>query len=88
LDRTLYANIFSASYTLCSCSKNHAVLFLVRAVQRQVGLCLTGRATTLDIGIIPDRSRKARPRDPNQLAKLIADIATGDFKLRQYPSPA
>jgi hypothetical protein len=26
---------------------------------------------------MPDRSRK-RPRDPNQLGKLIADIATGD----------
>lgn len=26
-----------------------------------------------------DRSRK-RPRDPNQLAKLIVDIATGDVK--------
>jgi hypothetical protein len=26
---------------------------------------------------MPDRSRK-RPRDPNQLAKLIVDIATGE----------
>jgi hypothetical protein len=26
---------------------------------------------------MPDRSRKPRPRDPNQLAKLIVDIATG-----------
>ena len=26
---------------------------------------------------VPDRSRK-HPRDPNQLAKLIVDIATGD----------
>jgi hypothetical protein len=26
---------------------------------------------------VPDRSRK-RPRDPNQLAKLIVDIATGE----------
>lgn len=26
---------------------------------------------------MPDRSRK-RPRDPNQLGKLIVDIATGD----------
>jgi hypothetical protein len=26
---------------------------------------------------MPDRSRK-RPRDPNQLGKLIADIATGE----------
>ena len=26
---------------------------------------------------VPDRSRK-RPRDPNQLGKLIVDIATGD----------
>jgi len=28
-------------------------------------------------GAVPDRSRK-RPRDPNQLGKLIVDIATGD----------
>jgi hypothetical protein len=28
---------------------------------------------------VPDRSRK-RPRDPNQLAKLIVDIATGDVE--------
>jgi hypothetical protein len=26
---------------------------------------------------MPDRSRK-RPRDPNQLAKMIVDLATGD----------
>jgi hypothetical protein len=26
---------------------------------------------------VPDRSRK-RPRDPNQLAKLIVDLATGE----------
>jgi len=26
---------------------------------------------------MPDRSRK-RPRDPNQLAKLVSDIATGE----------
>lgn len=28
---------------------------------------------------MPDRSRK-RPRDPNQLGKLVADIATGKAK--------
>jgi hypothetical protein len=28
------------------------------------------------ICVMPDRSRK-RPRDPNQLAKLVVDIATG-----------
>jgi len=28
---------------------------------------------------MPDRSRK-RPRDPNQLAKLIVDIATGQVE--------
>lgn len=28
---------------------------------------------------VPDRSRK-RPRDPNQLAKLIVDIATGEVE--------
>ena len=27
---------------------------------------------------MPDRSR--RPRDPNQLAKLVADIATGEIE--------
>jgi hypothetical protein len=31
------------------------------------------------LGVVPDRSRK-RPRDPNQLAKLIVDIATGETK--------
>lgn len=29
--------------------------------------------------MMPDRSRK-RPRDPNQLGKLIVDIATGDVE--------
>jgi hypothetical protein len=29
------------------------------------------------IGRVPDRSRK-RPRDPNQLGKLIVDFATGE----------
>jgi hypothetical protein len=28
---------------------------------------------------MPDRSRK-RPRDPNQLGKLVVDIATGDVE--------
>ena len=32
---------------------------------------------------MPDRSRK-RPRDPNQLGKLIVDIATGEA---QEPNP-
>jgi hypothetical protein len=32
---------------------------------------------------MPDRSRK-RPRDPNQLGKLIVDLATGDS---QEPDP-
>ncbi|MGO9322204.1 MAG: histone H1 [Solirubrobacteraceae bacterium] len=31
------------------------------------------------IRAMPDRSRK-RPRDPNQLAKLIVDIATGEVE--------
>jgi hypothetical protein len=32
--------------------------------------------------MMPDRSRKPRlrPRDPNQLAKLIVDIATGQIE--------
>jgi hypothetical protein len=29
-----------------------------------------------------------RPRDPNQLAKLIADIATGQVEDRSAPKPA
>lgn len=29
--------------------------------------------------MMPDRSRK-RPRDPNQLGKMIVDIATGDVE--------
>jgi hypothetical protein len=31
------------------------------------------------MGPMPDRSRK-RPRDPNQLGKLIMDLATGEAK--------
>jgi hypothetical protein len=27
---------------------------------------------------MPDRSRKGNPRDPNQLAKLVVDIAIGE----------
>jgi hypothetical protein len=30
-------------------------------------------------GSMPDRSRK-RPRDPNQLGKLIVDLATGEVE--------
>lgn len=33
--------------------------------------------TLVHIGSMPDRSRK-RPRDPNQLAKLVVDMATGE----------
>jgi hypothetical protein len=33
---------------------------------------------------MPDRFRK-RPRDPNQLGKLIVDIATGDVEDAQPP---
>jgi hypothetical protein len=36
---------------------------------------MRGRIATLRA--MPDRSRK-RPRDPNQLGKLIVDIATGE----------
>ena len=40
---------------------------------------------------MPSRARKKRPRDPNQLAKLIVDIATGEAKdtvseSKRYPS--
>lgn len=34
---------------------------------------------------MPDRSRKPRPRDPNQLAKLIVDIATGQVEDKPEP---
>jgi hypothetical protein len=34
-----------------------------------------------------DRSRKKRPRDPNQLAKLIVDIATGQTEDKPDPRP-
>jgi hypothetical protein len=34
---------------------------------------------------MPDRSRKPRPRDPNQLAKLIVDIATGQVEDKPDP---
>jgi hypothetical protein len=37
---------------------------------------------------MPDRSRKPRPRDPNQLAKLIVDIATGQVEDKPDPRPA
>ena len=36
---------------------------------------------------MPDRSRKLRPRDPNQLAKLIVDIATGQVEDKPDPRP-
>ena len=34
---------------------------------------------------MPDRSRKPRPRDPNQLAKLVIDIATGQAEDKPEP---
>ena len=36
-----------------------------------------GPSARYNLGAMPDRSRK-RPRDANQLAKLIVDIATGE----------
>ena len=36
------------------------------------------------IAFMPDRSRK-RPRDPNQLAKLMVDIATGLGEATEEP---
>jgi hypothetical protein len=36
---------------------------------------------------MPDRSRKPRPRDPNQLGKLIVDIATGETEETPEPRP-
>jgi hypothetical protein len=41
---------------------------------------LERRATYATLRLMPDRSRKPRPRDPNQLAKLIVDIATGQVE--------
>ena len=35
---------------------------------------------------MPDRSRKRRPRDPNQLAKFIVDMATGESSEADVPS--
>jgi hypothetical protein len=32
------------------------------------------------LAAMQDRSRKKRPRDPNQLAKLVIDIATGQVE--------
>lgn len=40
-----------------------------------------GAPSTGTLRGVPERSRK-RPRDPNQLAKLIVDIATGDVEDR------
>ena len=31
-----------------------------------------------DNWVVPTRAKKKRPRDPNQLGKLIVDIATGE----------
>lgn len=36
---------------------------------------------------MPDRSRKPRPRDPNQLAKLVIDIATGAVEDKPESQP-
>lgn len=36
---------------------------------------------------MPDRSRKPRPRDPSQLAKLMIDIATGQVEDKREPRP-
>jgi hypothetical protein len=36
---------------------------------------------------MPDRSRKPRPRDPNQLAKLVVDITTGAVEDQAEPNP-
>ena len=36
---------------------------------------------------MPDRSRKPRPRDANQLAKLVIDIATGAVEDQAEPKP-
>jgi hypothetical protein len=36
---------------------------------------------------MPDRSRKRRPRDPNQLGKFIVDIATGEVEDKPESRP-
>lgn len=35
---------------------------------------------------MPNRSRKKRPRDPNQLGKLIVDLATGEATEPEKPA--
>ena len=35
-----------------------------------------------------DRTSKRRPRDPNQLAKLVVDLATGSAPVRPKKNPA
>ena len=37
---------------------------------------------------MPERPRKSRPRDANQLAKLTIDIAVGDVEDKVDPKPA
>ncbi len=49
--------------------------------QRKGGVSVWIKASLLTVGRLgdmPDRSR--RPRDPNQLGKLIVDIATGEVE--------
>jgi hypothetical protein len=41
-------------------------------------LVLAHSVLPVRLGVVPDRSR--RPRDPNQLGKLIVDIATGQVE--------
>jgi hypothetical protein len=36
---------------------------------------------------MPDRSRKNRPKDPNQLAKSIVDEATGEHESKPAEKP-
>ncbi len=40
-----------------------------------------------DDWVVPTRARKKRPRDPNQLGKLIVDIATGEAQDSAPPGP-
>lgn len=40
------------------------------------GLCLDAQACF--VPLMTDSKRTPRPRDPNQLAKLVAEIATGE----------
>jgi hypothetical protein len=50
-------------------------------------LALESKARNATLPPMPDRSRKPRPRDPNQRAKFVIDIATGAIEDKADPKP-